>query len=342
MIECGHFSVKKLFVFSMAVFLCHSVYGATNQTIARLVSEKNEKLARLEQCTKKVTGFKIAGISTLGLTAAGVAGNVVLASKRKALDEQIAKTNAELADKNAELEKLLAQIPAATPTTTDTSVPDNGTDFSLLCEDHGKTDCKLVGKKIPVLKHSCDKDMKLEPGSPIFLPLSGDGISDCYTRIHELVSNPDVCDVRRAMFEKPEHSILVFCAEDANVVYADDASENLSYDEKRCTGSFGTWNASTKTCSCPSFLHLENGECLCGAETGFKYAHFSFGTPVCDWDYGDDERAHFVCTATGGRKVVDGKCICPTTMKQNSKGTYCECKPGTDYIDPTRKSLGCK
>lgn len=64
--------------------------------INQLVKEKNQKLATLEQCTKKVTGFKVAGISTLGLTAVGVVGNIALKNKNNEIDEQIASAKNEL------------------------------------------------------------------------------------------------------------------------------------------------------------------------------------------------------------------------------------------------------
>jgi hypothetical protein len=72
--------------------------AVSDETLIRqLVEEKNQKLATLEQCTKKVTGFKVAGISTLGLTAVGVAGNIALKNKNKEMDGQIAFAKNELA-----------------------------------------------------------------------------------------------------------------------------------------------------------------------------------------------------------------------------------------------------
>lgn len=331
---------KSIFMLVGTLVLCQSAMAVTNPTISRLINEKNSKLEQLEQCAKKMTGFKIAGISTLGLTAIGVGGNIALASKRKALDEQIKNTKNELASKNAELEQILAQIPVASPTTTETTVPDNGKDFSLICENYVGEDCKIIGKKIPVLKHSCEKNMKIEPGNPIFLPLSGNGISECYEQIHDLLGAPDVCDVRRIAFEKPEHSMLIFCTDDANVIYTNKSGESNSYAEKKCVGSMGEWK--NNQCSCPLRTHLEKGECLCDTNTGFKYPYNNFGQVGCDWDHGDDEKMAFICGATGGRIANNGKCVCPSTMELNSVGTFCVCKSGTDYTDPTRKSLGCE
>lgn len=79
--------------------------------ISQLVKEKNQKLATLEQCTKKVTGFKVAGISTLGLTAVGVVGNIALKNKNNEMDGQIASAKNELLRRQEKV-KTLAEAQA--------------------------------------------------------------------------------------------------------------------------------------------------------------------------------------------------------------------------------------
>ena len=76
---------KFMIIFCGTITICSGVaYGVSDaRTIRSLIEEKNEKLAVLEQCTKKVSGFKAAGISTIGLTAVGIAGNVMLSKKIK-------------------------------------------------------------------------------------------------------------------------------------------------------------------------------------------------------------------------------------------------------------------
>lgn len=89
------------------------VTGAESATVAKLLAEKQQKMAKLEQCAKKVKGFKIAGISTLGLTAVGVGGNVMLASKQKDISHQITSTKAQIEKKQEELEKINEKIDVA-------------------------------------------------------------------------------------------------------------------------------------------------------------------------------------------------------------------------------------
>lgn len=83
-----------MFGVKAVVFGLCAIFATTDFAVAyvsprvkALLREKREEYAALEQCAAKVDGFKIAGISTLGLTAAGVAGNVALAKRNKAAEE---------------------------------------------------------------------------------------------------------------------------------------------------------------------------------------------------------------------------------------------------------------
>ena len=90
--------MRKIFcaIFGFIVFFGNANAVSDETLINQLVKEKNEKLATLEQCTKKVTGFKVAGISTLGLTAVGVVGNIALKNKNNEMDNKIAFAKNEL------------------------------------------------------------------------------------------------------------------------------------------------------------------------------------------------------------------------------------------------------
>ncbi|MCR4917500.1 MAG: hypothetical protein K5912_00975 [Alphaproteobacteria bacterium] len=73
--------------------------GYTNPTINQLIAEKQRKVEQLEKCSKKVKGFKIAGISTIGLTTAGIAGNIVLSKKKETVAGQLSTARDKLAAK---------------------------------------------------------------------------------------------------------------------------------------------------------------------------------------------------------------------------------------------------
>lgn len=72
--------------------------------IAELTQQKLAKMQELEECGKSVKGFKIAGISTIGLTAVGVGGNIALANKQAKLDEEIESVENSIAEKECEIE----------------------------------------------------------------------------------------------------------------------------------------------------------------------------------------------------------------------------------------------
>ena len=91
-----------------------------NPRIAELTRSKQEKMERLQKCEGTTKALKIAGLSTIGLTAVGVVGNVVESQKIKTyqgqsntLDTQIAQTKKEIEDKKAEIEKKKAAAAAA-------------------------------------------------------------------------------------------------------------------------------------------------------------------------------------------------------------------------------------
>ena len=64
--------MKKLCFIGIILALTPSLSFGDNFRINKLVQEKQRKMAELEKCMGSTKGLKIAGISTLGLTAVGV------------------------------------------------------------------------------------------------------------------------------------------------------------------------------------------------------------------------------------------------------------------------------
>lgn len=81
----------------------------TNE-IRGLMEEKERKMQELEKCDGKRKAFMIAGISTVGLTAVGIVGNVVLANKNKKLSEEINTKQSTLDSKQGTLNNLNNEI----------------------------------------------------------------------------------------------------------------------------------------------------------------------------------------------------------------------------------------
>jgi hypothetical protein len=91
--------MKKFAICSLLIAICECALCANAQSahspldmrvdmltqqLERLESERAIKMKELTKCEKEVKNFKIAGISTLGLTGVGVGINIALASKLSA------------------------------------------------------------------------------------------------------------------------------------------------------------------------------------------------------------------------------------------------------------------
>ena len=127
--------MKKLCFIGILLALTPSLSFGDNFRINQLVQEKQRKMAELEKCMGSTKGLKIAGISTLGLTAVGVAGNVIEAKKINEYDDKIESTDksitktqkqieekrSELAAKKAEAEEAKNKIGTAVATVQDTT-----------------------------------------------------------------------------------------------------------------------------------------------------------------------------------------------------------------------------
>lgn len=87
--------MKKMFACVLA--LCPMIASADylDDKIASLTKEKLDKIAKLEECQKSTKGLKIAGITTLGVSAIGIGANIGEAVKLNKLEAQIgtAETN---------------------------------------------------------------------------------------------------------------------------------------------------------------------------------------------------------------------------------------------------------
>ncbi len=104
--------MKKYFLLGLMIAIAPNICFGAGARYTQLVREKQRKMQELEKCMGATNGLKIAGLSTIGLTAVGVAGNVVQAKK---LDEyesgieskqkELEKVNKDIVEKEAEIKK---------------------------------------------------------------------------------------------------------------------------------------------------------------------------------------------------------------------------------------------
>ena len=81
---------------------------AVTKTVDQLIAEKQAKMKKLEKCKGTTKGLKIAGISTLGVTAVGIAGNIaeaVILDQKKTETANVTAANEKLQKDIEKLEK---------------------------------------------------------------------------------------------------------------------------------------------------------------------------------------------------------------------------------------------
>ncbi len=101
--------MKQISLFMGLVVLVPSLsYGADSQ-IEELIRQKQGKIERLEKCQGATKGLKIAGISTLGLTAVGVGANIAEATKIKANETTITQNESKITSMNKEIAEARCQ-----------------------------------------------------------------------------------------------------------------------------------------------------------------------------------------------------------------------------------------
>lgn len=103
--------MKKYFLIGLIVAIVPSICLGQSTRYTQLVREKQRKMEELEKCMGASKGLQIAGLSTLGLTAVGVAGNIAEAQKRdsyeadmKSIEKKIKKLDDEIAEENEKKE----------------------------------------------------------------------------------------------------------------------------------------------------------------------------------------------------------------------------------------------
>ena len=88
--------MKKSILFGILVLILPNYVFGYSARYEELVAEKQRKMEELEKCTGNVNAWKIAGISTIGLTAVGVVGNIALSNTKKDYDKKIANTDVQI------------------------------------------------------------------------------------------------------------------------------------------------------------------------------------------------------------------------------------------------------
>ena len=107
--------MKKYFFPILLISILPGIAFGASARFTQLVREKQQKIEQLEKCMGASKGLKIAGISTLGLTAVGVAGNIAEAKMIDSNTKTIAKNTEKIKTAQEDLDnaKLLAECKTA-------------------------------------------------------------------------------------------------------------------------------------------------------------------------------------------------------------------------------------
>lgn len=141
--------MKKCFVIGLIMALVPQVGAiAAQATVDMLIAEKQAKIKKLEKCKGTTKDLKIAGISTLGITAVGVGANIAEAVVLDDYKGKVKTEKAELAKAQQYNKKLQDQANQATP-----EKPYNPSNDSVeSCEDAKKL---LISKNLVSANDSC-------------------------------------------------------------------------------------------------------------------------------------------------------------------------------------------
>ena len=107
--------MKKYFFTILLISILPGIAFGASARFTQLVREKQQKMEQLEKCMGASKGLKIAGVSTLGLTAVGVAGNIAEAKMIDSNTKTIAKNTEKIKTAQEDLDnaKLLAECKTA-------------------------------------------------------------------------------------------------------------------------------------------------------------------------------------------------------------------------------------
>ena len=102
--------MKRCYLIGLLTCIVPTICMGQSATVSKLIREKQRKMEELEKCMGTTKGLKIAGISTIGVTAVGVAGNIVEAKKIKSLDTDIEKVDKKIDKIQSDIDVRRAEI----------------------------------------------------------------------------------------------------------------------------------------------------------------------------------------------------------------------------------------
>lgn len=327
--------MKKYFTFGLIMSLVSGACFAEHPMIAQLIQEKQQKMEKLEKCKGTTKNLKIAGISTLGITAVGIGANIAEAvvldktkdqvkEAREARDAQL-----EIKESRQEFTRFCNEIFG--------SLDQNGTscikyaadidEYKSLVSTMRQKFGKCQSASNPLQERCFDKENNMVS---IYLYTqndqgSGQGEKEQNKEttqthvIHKTLSLAEIANEVSEYLEKPEAK----CS---------NKSTNLTWSsgytwEITCDGINHKFTFDGVKCDNNQKFNTESGECLAEAETKKPLKQ------RCDEAFGNAGQERLACCYAGAATVWENNtCVCKNPA-QEWKGGKCVAKPDNGNKD---------
>ena len=187
--------MKKYFFPILLISILPGIAFGASARFTQLVREKQQKMEQLEKCMGASKGLKIAGVSTLGLTAVGVAGNIAEAKMIDSNTKTIAKNTEKIKTAQEDLDNAIKEKNAY--------IEESAAQLAIdEAEDRPISDEELAQKEIEYKKSHCGKGNKWDENNNTCVPETlSEEAEDC-TAIAQLdTSNPHADKVKKAILK---------------------------------------------------------------------------------------------------------------------------------------------
>lgn len=326
-----------IFMASVLMIPGYRANGAimTNE-IRGLMDEKERKMQELEKCDGKRKAFMIAGISTVGLTAVGVVGNVVLANKNKKLSEEINTKQSTLDSKQGTLNNLNNEI--------NSTLLENA---NIKWQPDGVIPTPVIPKPDVVINYD---GYTLACGSTTTLVFKTEDVNGtAFNRLDTECKNIGGTGLKEAGKDTANGTTTYTCVDESNNQKCKEAvtpTPKKVYDNPTCQKPRVTFDNATDDAD-----QIENIQDWCElqlqgnwtkiSEQGGGVTYECKDSPVCQ-----EMAERTSCENSGGTwNSRQKECDCDTARKSlvlRSGFKQCACRRDFVYIDDNDHSKGCR
>lgn len=278
--------MKKYFLLGLIVAIAPNICFGAGARYTQLVREKQRKMEELEKCMGSSKGLKIAGLSTIGLTAVGVAGNIAEAQKLQEYDDAIAKKNKDIEAKEkaiADEKEKIAKKQQDKSNPTPAPINENqqqcinrvNREFTVgIPSKYQDSYTGLKEKLDDLLEETVDEDGGIIWHGHRFTCKKGtkfkdcDGVDDFLQGVFKAAVTDKECgthlfnEIEEAKFlDSTDVAVDTFTDSNNNSDGNSNGNNNIEYNaEDKCDMTLGDWDDQFNTCFCPGLSIWDDSE----------------------------------------------------------------------------------